>query len=288
MAAETGRVTFEYDVVVGRGGGRDLKCDIYVPPPTTGNGAGVLLVHGGGWRSGDKTQLRGYGILLGRLGYTCVACEYRLSGEAKWPAQIHDVKAALRWMRANAARLNIDPEKIAVEGNSAGGHLSLMLAGTPDVAEFEGDGGNPGVPTHVAASIAFYAPAVLGREGREVVQGVEMDVVSLLMGDGDMERRRLASPVTYARAAFPPTLLMHGNKDATVPARASLVMYEALDKAGAPVELHIYEGMPHAFDRHPTFGRQAAAIMTTFLDRHVVVPAPVVIPPDPTTAAARA
>ncbi len=104
-----GRVTIEQGVVVGSGGGRELRADVFTPPPGASNGAGVLLVHGGGWRSGDRSQLRGYGILLGRIGYTCVTCEYRLVDEAKWPAQIHDVKAALRWMRASGDRLAIDP-----------------------------------------------------------------------------------------------------------------------------------------------------------------------------------
>ncbi len=101
MAIDTARrVTIEEDVVFGTGGGRDLKCDVYTPPGGPASAPAVLLVHGGGWRNGDRTQLRGYGILLGREGYLCVASEYRLSGEAKWPAQIHDVKAALRRMRA--------------------------------------------------------------------------------------------------------------------------------------------------------------------------------------------
>src|SRR5262245_41430606 len=138
MAESTsGRVTVEQGVVVGRGGERDLLADVYTPPDGAANGVGVLLIHGGGWVQGDRSQLRGYGILLGRIGYTSVACEYRLAPASKWPAQIHDVKAALRWMRANAGSLNIDPAKIAVSGNSAGGHLSLIVAGTANMPEFE-------------------------------------------------------------------------------------------------------------------------------------------------------
>ena len=147
--------------VFGTGGGRDLRCNVYWPPQAGTARPAVLLVHGGGWVNGDRTQLHGYGILLGRIGYVCVATEYRLAGEAKWPAQIHDVKAALRWMRANAGRLGIDPNKIAVSGNSAGAHLSLMVAGTANMPEFEGEGGNAGVGTEVAACIAFYGPAQL-------------------------------------------------------------------------------------------------------------------------------
>ena len=96
---ESGRVTVEEGVVFGHGGGRELKCDIYTPPGNPTHAPGVLLIHGGGWSSGDRSQLKGYGFLLGRKGYTCLASEYRLTGEALWPAQIEDVKAAVRYMR---------------------------------------------------------------------------------------------------------------------------------------------------------------------------------------------
>jgi acetyl esterase/lipase len=267
--------------VVGVGGGRELKADVFTPPPGMSNGAGVLLIHGGGWTTGDRSQLRGYGILLGRIGYTCVSCEYRLTGEAKWPGQIHDAKAALRWMRANADRLGIDPAKIAVSGNSAGGHLSLALAATPNLAEFEGDGGHPGVGTQVAACIAFYAPALLYTPSRALPEQL-----NFLFGPGFSEDTvKAASPLVYASAGFPPTALITGNKDELVPDASSFAMYRALIDAGAKAELHVYEGAPHAFDAISEFGRQTAAIMALFLDRHVARPRDVSIA---AVAAARA
>ena len=268
-----GRVTIEEGVVVGTGGGRELKADVFTPPAGASNGTGVLLVHGGGWQSGDRSQLRGYGILLGRIGYTCVTCEYRLSAEAKWPAQIHDVKAALRWMRANSNRLGIDPAKIAVSGNSAGGHLSLMIAGTPQVAEFEGDGGNPGVATDVAACIAFYGPALLGRPGAALADVVR----NLLGGNPTAAQIDAASPISHVSASWPPTMLITGNQDQLVPDESSFVMYRALTDAGAKAELHVYEGAPHAFDAISEFGRQCASIMDLFLDRHIVRPRAVTV-----------
>ena len=274
-----GRVSIEQGIVIGTGGGRDLKADVFTPPSGASNGAGVLLVHGGGWRSGDRSQLRGYGILLGRIGYTCVTCEYRLVDEAQWPAQIYDVKAALRWMRANSDRLAIDPAKIAVSGNSAGGHLSLMIAGTQNVAGFEGDGGTPGVNTDVAACIAFYGPALLGRPGAAL-----SDVVDRLLG-GDSTQVDAASPISHVNASWPPTMLITGNQDELVPDESSFAMYRALIAAGAKAELHVYEGAPHAFDAISEFGRQCASIMDLFLDRHVVRPRKVSVA---TVAAARA
>lgn len=261
---EAGRVTIEEDVVFGEGGGRELKCDVYTPPGRPKNAPAVLLLHGGGWRNGDRKQLRGYGILLGREGFLCVCSEYRLSGEATWPAQIHDVKAAIRWMRSHSEGLSIDPLRIAVEGNSAGAHLALVAAGTPNLAEFEGQGGNPGVATDVAAAMAIYAPTIFSGAGSS-------DAIGALMGPNRSEEHlRSASPISYASPSFPPTVLIHGTSDQTVPYESSVRMNEVLQKAGVPVELHLYAGQPHAFDAEPAFGRQCASIMSLFLSRYVV------------------
>lgn len=258
--ATTGRVTVRPDVVFATGGGRELRCDIYEPPAGSANGVGVLLVHGGGWSQGDRTQLKGYGILLGRRGYVCVASEYRLTGEALWPAQIEDVKAAIRWMRTNADELGFDPDRLVISGNSAGGHLVLVAAGTPNAPVFEGSGGNPGVSTEVSAVIAFYPPT--GLELRD------WGGLPSLFGKGANEEvLRQASPLTYAGPSFPPTLLFHGNADEVVPAREAEAMYDALHDAGVPVELHMYANQPHAFDADPHLGRQAAELMMSFIDR---------------------
>jgi acetyl esterase/lipase len=257
---EDDRVKVEAGVVFGRGAGRELRCDIYRPPEPLPERRSVLLVHGGGWARGDRGQLRGYGIQLGRLGYTCVSTEYRLSGEAKWPAPLHDVKACLRFMRRESRGLGIDPNRIAISGNSAGGHLALMVAGTAGAADFEGKGGSAGVGTHVSACVAFYAPTLLvGAQPPELFeQGAGEDVT------------RAASPLTYAaRPDFPPTLLLHGNRDEVVPERASLEMYRALRAAGVRAELHIFSDAPHAFDTGRALGRSSVQLIHTFLERHV-------------------
>ncbi len=261
-----GRVTIEEGVVFGQGGGRDLQADIFTPPNERRDRPSVLLVHGGGWLQGDRSQLRGYGIQLARHGFVCMASEYRLSGEAKWPAQIHDVKAALRYLRANADRLGTDPNKIAVSGNSAGGHLSLMVGATPNVEVFEGKGGHTGVGTECAAVVAIYPPTLLrvGEVG---------DAIAALLGPkASRDAEDAASPITYVHRNFPPTLLIHGNADDIVPIEASFSMYRALADAGAPVELHTYDGAPHAFDTVPELGRQVTDIIALFLDRKVANP----------------
>lgn len=257
-------------------GGRDLRCDVYTPPGVTAGDSApcVVIVHGGAWRSGDKSQLRGYGILLGRAGYVCIAPEYRLVGEAPWPAQIQDVKAAIRWARASAGELGIDPDRIAIEGNSAGAHLALVAGGTPNLPEFEGEGGNAGVSTAVAAVAAIYPPTIFVDPTTERSKGA-LPLLALIDDGGDAEAARLASPVHHITPGFPPTLLVHGTSDTTVPVSASVRMYEELVAAGVPADLHLYAEQPHAFDAQPSFGRQVAAEMLLFLDRYVPAPAAV-------------
>lgn len=268
LAKLPGRVTIEEDVVFGSGGGRDLKCDVFRPPDDATDRAAVLIIHGGGWQNGDRSQLKGYGIQLARFGFLCVCSEYRLSGESVWPAQIHDVKAAIRWMRAHSGELGIDPEKITVLGNSAGAHLALMVGATPHVQEFEGEGGNGETASHCAAIVAVYPPTLLRTS--DVGGAIER----LFGGKVARAQEDAASPLTYAREDFPPTMLIHGNDDKVVPVEASLQMYRALSEAGSKVEMHIYEGAPHAFDSAPEFGRQLVDLMALFLDRQVTNPRP--------------
>lgn len=267
--SESGRVQITEDVVFGTGGDRELRCDVYTPPGNPTNAPAVLLLHGGGWARGDRKQLQGYGILIGREGYVCIASEYRLTGESSWPAQIHDVKAAIRWMRASAGELGIDPRRIAVEGNSAGAHLALLAAGTPNVADLEGDGGNPGAGTEVAVAIGVYAPTVFFH-GEDRTKGATP--VGALMGNaGTPSDAAKASPLSYVGPSFPPTMLIHGTHDETVSPMASIRMYEELFRAGVPAELHMYAEQPHAFDARREFGRQCAAEMLLFLGRYLTV-----------------
>jgi acetyl esterase/lipase len=249
------RVSKEEGIVVGSPAGRELRVDFFLPPAPVKNGAGVLLIHGGGWINGDRQQLRGYGILLGRMGYTCVACEYRLAPDAKWPAQIDDVRVAFAWLREHAYELGIDVDKIAVEGNSAGGHLALMLAGTTQ---------------GVAACVAVYPPADL--QMRHAVASTQSKVspVKLLMPSLEPDALAEASATTYVRADFPPTMLIHGNADQVVSVKQSLHMYEKLVDAGAKAELHIFEGQPHSFDQQSGPGRQCASLMALFFERQVL------------------
>jgi acetyl esterase/lipase len=173
------------------------------------------------------------------------------------------VKACLRFMRAESKGLGIDPNRISVSGNSAGGHLALMLAATADVPEFEGAGGHANVATHCRACVAFYAPTQLGTGGRDA------RATGLFAEGASEETVRAASPLGYAaQGEFPPTLLLHGDKDELVPPRASLEMYQALRAAGTAAELHLFSNAPHGFDAARLLGRECVQLIHLFLERH--------------------
>ena len=199
-----------------------------------------------------------------------MAGEYRLTPESAWPAQIHDVKAAVRWMRANAAMLRIDPTRIAAEGHSAGAHLALLAAGTPGMAEFEGEGGNPDVSSALAAVVGVYPPVVFQFGGSHVSGSVPAD--ALLGAAATQALTDAAGPLAYVSSQFPPTFLLHGTTDKVVPPSASLRMYEALSAAGAQVELHMYSQLPHGFARLASMTDEIHGEIASFLRRTMVAP----------------
>lgn len=261
--------TIRKGIVYGQGGKRDLKLDVYHPHGQTHNRTAVLLLHGGGWRMGDKSMMALFGSELARLGFLGVAPEYRLLGESPWPAQLEDIKAAIRWTRENADSLDIHPGRIAVQGFSAGAHLALMAAGTPDVAAFKGKGGNDGESDRVAAVVAFFPPI-------EFTTGTitpgESQAEVLLGESASEEDARQASPVSYVSEAYPPTFLLHGTADKMVSCITSLRMFEALHDKGVTVELHLYPLHTHEFVRLPSMLTPVMSEIDLFLKRTVIDP----------------
>jgi acetyl esterase/lipase len=203
-----------------------------------------IHVHGGGFRSGSKEDAARTAPDLARMGYVGIGIQYRLGGEASWPAQLHDVKAAIRWTRANADRLDIDPERISVAGYSAGGLMTLFAAATADRAEFEGEGGNAGVSTRIAAAVGYY-PAASGGP---------------MPPDADPAARAAADLDNYISGDFAPTLLMHGVADTTIRIESSQGLFQKLRDVDVPVELHAFEGAPHVFVTYPEFALATAQL----------------------------
>lgn len=254
------------DIVYGTGSGRDLRLDLFLPDPQKSLRTAVLQFHGGGWRMGNRQMMHVHAETLSSLGFTCCAVEYRLVQEAPWPAQLHDVKAAIRWTRAHAEALGIDTHRIVLQGYSAGAHLALIAAGTPNWCEFEGEGGSPNHSTQVAAVMAVYPPTEFFVDPHEAVFGNQYPPEDsdawdrhkrtqegfpswvLLGPNASPDAIRQASPFTYISPAFPPTLLLHGTADVHVPHPSTVRFYLRLVEFGVRSDLHLYSGQSHGFD----------------------------------------
>lgn len=254
----------ERDVVFGKGGSVDLHCDIYKPPAgASSKRMAILHFHGGGFAGGHKNNLAARLQAQSALGYVNIAVQYRLSGVARWPAQIEDVKAAIRWTRANASTLGVDPARIAVAGYSAGGHLALFAAGTQNHAQYEGSGNHAGAGTQVAACLAYYAVTGYAWEGFRK---------QFPMPEGSTDEAwKQAEPGTHIKG-FPPTVLYHGLADVTVRPESSEEFLKLLRGANVPSELHAFAGVPHEFMGIPEFAESVARLNDFFLERHVINP----------------
>ncbi|MFA7250470.1 MAG: alpha/beta hydrolase [Dehalococcoidia bacterium] len=271
MAASN--VTARADVVFGRGGGRDLLCDVYAPEPAGTPRPAAILFHGGGWQRGSRGTLRERAVELAAYGVIVVAAEYRLTGEAPWPAHIHDAKAVLRWVRANAADLGVHPDQIALIGFSAGAQLALLAAGTPGQPAFSGDGGHPEASEVVNAVVGFFPPIRFVPGAERTNEGVPAsagDSIGLGLSEEDL---RLASPITHVGPAYPPTLLLHGTADEVIAYRSSTTFFDALRAAGVRADLRLYDGLRHEFVRMDGVMQLCMADVALFLQRSMVDPA---------------
>ena len=264
----TTRYELRTDVVYDEAGGVPLRFDHYRPLGPDAPTPAVVFVHGGGWASGDPSQAAGHGPALATRGIATVAISYRLANEAPFPAALDDVRRGLRWVRANAAALGIDPERLILLGLSAGAHLAVLahlVSGLPALEPDLPDALRP-VSEHVLGVIAHYGPYDLSR--RRPMS--EWDPIGDFLGPraDDPEWVRLASPVVHARGADAPVLLVHGTADDVVSYRESERMHAALREAGKRSELLLIEGAPHAFEMEwrGEANRRATAALERFLD----------------------
>ncbi len=213
------------------------RLDLYLPTRDSGRPrAGIVVVHGGGWRGGDKRRGQWAAIPaeLAGEGYVAISVNYRLSSEAPWPAQIEDVKAAVRWLRAHGAEYRVDPERIGAYGNSAGAHLVSLLGLVRESDGLEGSGPNRDQSSLVQAVCASATPTDFLNWGSPGVTAQRLSE-TFLAGPEDtlLDRARAASPITYVRSGAPPFLLIHGTADRTVPIEQSDRFAKALRDAGA-------------------------------------------------------
>jgi acetyl esterase/lipase len=256
--------------------GKTLLLDLYLPSASATERPVIVWVHGGGWASGDKGD-GGHAARLTERGYAVASINYRLSWEDRFPAQIEDCKAAIRWLRANGLRYNIDSNLIGVWGSSAGGHLAALLGTSSGVRELEGNLGNQDQSSRVQAVIDWYGPADLLKMQAESLQCSIVDHNSPLSPESLLlgcpmplcpDRARRASPVTYASADDPPFLIMHGTNDCLVPPLQSRDLQEALNRVGVEATLKFIEGAGHGGDEFET--AENRKLVDDFLDRHLL------------------
>ncbi|MEO8044948.1 MAG: alpha/beta hydrolase [Spartobacteria bacterium] len=250
---------------------RDLKLDIYSPKSITHPLPVILWIHGHRWSRGSKEQRPPVNFMA--QGYIVVSPDYRLSGEASFPAAIEDCKAAVRWLRANAATYHIDPDHIGAGGHSAGGHLAALLGTSGGVAELEGGGDNLNFSSRVQAICDMSAPSdiwqfyeALSDSSDGPARRAKTSIEEFLGGKGEQIKAKAiaASPTTYVTKDDAAFLLIHGENDMSIPLSQSKLFIEKLKAAGVDATLEIAKGRGHGVG-----GPNYANEIIGFFDKHL-------------------
>ena len=245
-------VNVQRNLVYKRVNGQSLLLDIYSPKSITHPLPVALWIHGGGWSRGRKEQRPPVDLMA--HGYAIVSIDYRLSEEAPFPAQIEDCKAAVRWLRANAATYHLDPDHIGAWGHSAGGHLAALLGTSGGVAALEGDGDNSGYSSRVQAVVDISGPTDILSLYEGVANATEgpgrraRSFIEQFLGGTPEENRAkaiAASPITYISKDDPPFLVIHGENDLSIPVSQSEIFVQKLKAAGVDGTLVVAEGRGH-------------------------------------------
>jgi acetyl esterase/lipase len=257
VAADNGKIVIEDNITYGKAGDTELKLDL-ARPQGDGPFPAIVFIHGGGWYAGNRQGYRGQIQEAASRGYVAATISYRLMkfDQAKketttatsiFPAQIHDAKAAIRWIRANARKYHVNPDRIGVTGGSAGGHLSLLVGLAGPTANLEGDSGNPGQSSRVQAVVNTFGPTeMVGCYEKSSVAWIFRLFLGGTPGEAP-QRYKAASPVTYVGKDSPPVLTLHGDKDALVPIGQAKVLDEKMKAVGASHTLMVFQGQGHGF-----------------------------------------
>lgn len=250
------------DVVYGKGGDVTLRLNIIREKnPSAAPKPVVVYLPGGGWVRSDKEVASGRLAALAQHGYVGVSVQYRTSAQGTFPAQIEDCKCAIRFLRSHAKEYNIDPDRIAVWGSSAGGHLALLLGTTADRKEFEGSGGSPDYSSAVKVVSAWYPPTDL-----RIGELPKEHPVSILLGGSPATvaaRAAQASPITHVSGKSVPAILIYGSED-RLAVSESKNMAAAMRAAGAECEQVLVQGYDHGF-----ITAVEAERMMHFFDKHL-------------------
>lgn len=272
--ATTSEISHERDVVYSTVDGKNLLMDLDYPKTQDNAPLPVVVwIHGGAWLEGNKDYNEA--AFMAQRGYFTASINYRLSQEALWPAQIHDCKTAIRFLRAHAKQYHINPQKIGVWGSSAGGHLVAMLGTSGGVKELEGNGGWREESSHVQAVVDFYGPTnfiAMCEKPSSFDHSTPDSPESKLIGGPVKDnpgKVRSVDPITYITNDDPPFLIVHGDRDMTVPYNQSELLYDALKKVGVKVQFIPVQGGDHGGWNDKTKPTQSEIIeqVCKFLDR---------------------
>ncbi len=273
----------EWDIVYSKVGDRELLLDLCLPAKRSAPVPVIVWIHGGGWRGGSKNSgSRARGML--ERGYAVVDVGYRLSGEAIFPAQVEDCKAAVRWVRANASKYSFDPDRIGAWGSSAGGHLVAFLGTAGNVKEFETET-NAQYSSRVQAVCDWFGPTDFlqmdkhSLPGSRLIHDAPTSPESLLVGGPIQEEpytslARKANPITYVTSDDPPFLIMHGDKDMSVPLHQSELLLDALKKAGVDASLYVVKGGGHGLRGGKETPDELFRMVADFFDKQLKQPKP--------------
>lgn len=252
--------------------GHQMLLDLYLPKNMNAPVPVILWIHGGGWLVHSKEYY--VPVWMVDHGYAIASINYRLSYQAIFPAQLVDAKAAARWLRAHGEEYNLDIDHMGAWGNSAGGHLAALLGTTGETYEFD-RGNNLSFSSQVQAVCDYYGPIDLTNMNHPEVATDHLAPDSLgsqLVGASVSEHPEIAAhanPISYLPGKVPPFLMVHGNKDDLVHYSQSVMIYEALQKAGADASLHIVDGAGHGFEVFGQDCSEVEEIVRAFFDKHL-------------------
>ncbi len=240
-------VIHQADIEYGTGGGEKLRLDLARPAKLEQAAPCILVIHGGAWAKGDKRQHTDLIYKLAEKGFVAATVQYRFCPQHHFPAQVEDVKCAVRYLRAHAEEHKINPELFGAIGFSAGAHLSMLLGTMGKEDGLEGAGGNPNQSSRVQVVVAYFGPTDLQRTD---LPPVSIGLVSNFLGstpEDDKGERKRASPLTYLDQGDAPLLIFQGTKDRLVPHTQALVMVEAMTKASVPGRVELLIGADHGW-----------------------------------------
>jgi acetyl esterase/lipase len=261
------KLTIDQDITYSKVGSRELKLDIARPTEGDGPFPAIFVIHGGAWRAGNKADVRPILPQFVEHGYLAISPEYRFCPQDAFPAQIHDVKAAVRWLKVNAKKYRIDPDRIGAMGFSAGGHLAMMLGLTSPNDGLEGDVSAGAPDSRVKAVVNYFGPTDLAAKD---IPDICKPWIKDFLGGSPQDRpdaAAKASPLTFVSKDDAPVLTFQGTKDSLVPYTQAIKLADAMSSAGVPGRVELILGADHGW----AGAEMARTVNETFgfLDRYL-------------------